>query len=286
MRDWTNVEVDVEVDVAETAGSALIDAGAMGIEERDLGDGVVTLVAYFERAPDTDALAAALATAPGVEAARRSGLRFGSTPDADWLEIWKRGFEPVPIGDRLLVVPSWKRDAAASFVDRVHIEIDPGMAFGTGSHETTRLCLEWLDEAWQGGSLLDIGTGTGILAFAAELLAPGSRVVGIDVDPLAIEVARENAAINGVENRVELRVGGADSIDERFDTVLANLTADVISAITRSLADRVGPGGTLVVSGVLAEQREGVAQDVEANGFALESVRHSGEWVALVFQGS
>ena len=284
MADWTHVEVDVASDVAETAGAALIDVGAIGVEERDIGEGVVTIVAYFETLPDQETIAAALAGAHGVEQARRSGLRVGSTPEADWLELWKRGFEPLPVGDRLLVVPSWKRDTAAVFRNRIHIEVDPGMAFGTGTHETTRLCLEWLDEAWHGGSILDVGTGTGILAFAAALLAPGCRVVGIDVDPLAIDVARENAAINRVDRSVELVVGEAESLDELFDTVIANLTADVISAIAPTLADRVKPGGTLVVSGVLAEQRDGVEGDLRAHAFALLSARQKGEWVALVLR--
>src|ERR1051325_5813108 len=113
-RDWIQLEIDFAADVAESAGSALIDAGAVGIEERPRDDDVVTLVAYF-----------------------------AERPDEDWLASWKRGFEPFPIGERLVVVPSWRRDEAYGFTERVAIEIDPGMAFGTGTHETTRLCLEW-----------------------------------------------------------------------------------------------------------------------------------------------
>jgi ribosomal protein L11 methyltransferase len=280
--DWTHVEVDVTGEVAEAAGAALIDAGATGVEERDLGDGTATVLAYFERPPDPEALGAALAAAPGVEAGRLSGLRFGSTPDADWLEVWKRGFEPVPVGERLLVVPSWRRDEADRFRGRAALEIDPGMAFGTGTHETTRLCLEWLDGAWHGGSLLDVGTGTGILAIAAALLAPGSRVVGVDVDPLAVDVARENLEINGLDGRVTLLVGDAVAIDERFDAVLANLTADVIVPSAAVLAARVAPGGTLVVSGILREQEHDVVRALEGAGLEIRDARRHGEWVALV----
>jgi ribosomal protein L11 methyltransferase len=282
MGDWAHIEVDVAAEAAETASSALIDAGATGVEERDAGEGSVTLVAYFPARPDPDVVAAFLAAAPGVEAGRRSGLRPGTTPDKDWLELWKRGFEPTPIGARLLVLPSWKQLDARSHPDRALLQVDPGMAFGTGTHETTQLCLTWLDESWHGGELLDVGTGTGILAIAAAVLARETHAVGVDVDPLAIEIARENAAINGVEARVELRVGGADAATETFDAVVANLTADVLVRIAADLEARVRPGGTLVVSGVLVEQEGDVARAIEDRGLVVESVRRQGEWIALV----
>jgi len=284
MADWTHVEIDVDEETAESVGAALIDEGAAGIEERAAGDGVVTVVAYFASPPDVDTLAAALVATPGVEQSRRSALRVGATPERDWLELWKAGFEPVPIGERLLVVPSWRRDEATRFPDRIAIEVDPGMAFGTGTHETTRLCLEWLDEEWRGGSMLDVGTGTGILAIAARLLAPESLVVGVDVDPIAIDVARENATINGVEETLRLEVATPEAVDGSFEVVVANLTADVIILERDNLTARVSGAGTLVVSGVLDVQEGDVVASLAEVGFRATTRGARGEWVRVAFE--
>jgi ribosomal protein L11 methyltransferase len=284
-RDWPYVELEAREEDADAIGSALLDAGSNGVEQHDERDGRVRLVAWFAVTPAFDAIAAAVASAPGVEpeAARLAveTLRSGATPDDDWLRLWKRGFEPVAIGSRLVVFPSWKRDMLEPYMDRVAVEIDPGMAFGTGTHETTRLCLEWLDASWTGGSLLDVGTGSGILAIAAALLATEATIVGVDVDPVAVDVARENAALNDVAERIAFQTGGPDSLEERFDVVLANLTADVVSQLAPRLSARVASGGTLVVSGVLAEQADDVARDLEAVGLERLSRRDAGEWVAL-----
>jgi ribosomal protein L11 methyltransferase len=286
--EWPFVEVDGPAEAAEALGVALFDAGATGIEQRDLDAGLVRLVAYFSAPPALEEVAARVAAAPGIEPeiarAAAATARTGATPDDDWLRIWKRGFEPTPIGRRLLVFPSWKREQAAAFADRTRIEVDPGMAFGTGTHETTRLCLEWLDEHWHGGSLLDVGTGTGILAIAAAMLEPSARVFGVDVDPIAVEVARENAEANGVAHRLELDAGGPESVEGEFDVVLANLTADVILAVTPALLDRTRSGGVLVLSGVLDEQSDGVVALMEAAGLGLELRRGAGEWVALAMR--
>jgi ribosomal protein L11 methyltransferase len=286
--EWPYVEVDAPAEAAEPIGSALFDAGSTGIEQRDLDDGRVRLVAYFAAPPALEEVAARVAAAPGLDPAvardAAATARLGSTPDDDWLRIWKRGFEPTPIGERLLVFPSWRRDDAAAFSDRTRIEVDPGMAFGTGTHETTRLCLEWLDEHWHGGSLLDVGTGTGILAIAAARLEPGSHVVAVDVDPVAIGVARENAETNGVAERMAFDTCGPESVGGEFDVVLANLTADVILAVAVELVARARPGGALVLSGILADQADGVVAEMEDEGLELESRRGAGEWVALAMR--
>lgn len=282
---WPFVELEAAAEDAESLGAALLDAGSTGLEERGGEGGRVRLVAYFPAPPDLGELARAVAAAPGVEpgAARAAAatLRAGETPDDDWLRAWKRGFEPVPVGERLLVYPSWKRDLAEQFRDRVRLEIDPGMAFGTGTHETTRLCLEWLDEWWQGGSLLDVGTGTGILAIAAALLAPEARVVGVDVDPLAVGIARENAEANGVAERISFDTSGADTAAGEFDVVVANLTADVIVLALRHLTARLRPAGRLVLSGVLVEQAEGLVSELADAGLEVAWRRDAGEWTAL-----
>ena len=197
------------------------------------------------------------------------------------MQKWKEGFEAVEIGDRLVVAPSWKLPAKGE--RRVVIQIDPGMAFGTGTHETTRLCLEAIEREWHGGSLLDVGTGTGILAIAAALLAPGSRVVAIDVDPQAIGVARENIAINGVSASVELLEGQPlNQAGQSFDVVVANLTAEVIVALMDDLASCLAPERLLILSGILNELAEDVERSLIASGLTVTERREAGEWCALL----
>jgi ribosomal protein L11 methyltransferase len=282
--EWHFVETDVPAPAADAIGSALVDLGSIGVEQRDLDPRTVRLVAYFYEAPDLSELAHGLSAARWVDGevarAAAANLRAGSTPDDDWLRLWKRGFEPTPVGGRLLVFPSWRREEAEAYTDRVRVEVDPGMAFGTGTHETTQLCLEWLDEFWTGGSLLDVGTGTGILAIAALLLKPGARIVGIDVDPLAVEIARENAANNGVGG-IELRACGPEAVEGEFDVVLANLTADVIISLRDALVARTRPGGHLVLSGILSEQADEVVLELRAAGLEVESLSAAEEWVAI-----
>lgn len=286
--EWPFVELDVDSVDAELVSASLLDLGSTGVEERPANDGRATIVAWFAATPDLAELAAALASARTLDAdvarAAASTLRAGSTPDDDWLKLWKRGFEPTPVGSRLLVFPSWKRDEALAIPGRTRIEVDPGMAFGTGTHETTRLCMEWLDANWRGGSLLDVGTGTGLLAIAAVRLEPATRAVACDVDPIAIEVAKENAGLNGVADSIAFDVCGPDGVEGQFDVVLANLTADVILFVRDALFARTRPGGTLVLSGVLVEQAAGVVAEMTALGMSLEWRRDAGEWSGIAMK--
>lgn len=286
--EWPFVEVDVPSFDAENVASTLIDCGSTGVEERPSTSQVVTVVAWFESPPDLALLAEALASSPALEAdvarAAASSIRAGATPDDDWLRLWKRGFEPTPVGERLLVFPSWRREEALRIPDRIRIEVDPGMAFGTGTHETTRLCMEWLDANWRGGTLFDVGTGTGLLAIAAVRLEPATRAVACDVDPIAIDVATDNAGRNDVADHIDFRVCGPEGVDEAFDVVLANLTADVILHVRDSLVARTRPGGTLVMSGVLVDQADGVVAELAELGLELEWRRDAGEWSGLAMR--
>ena len=286
--EWPFVELEVESGDAEIVGAVLIDLGSTGIEERPTDRGRATVVAWFAATPDLVELAASLASARTLDAdvarAAASTLRAGSTPDDDWLKLWKQGFEPTPVGSRLLVFPSWKRNEAMAIPDRIRIEVDPGMAFGTGTHETTRLCMEWLDANWRGGSLLDVGTGTGLLAIAAVRLEPSTRAVACDVDPIAIDTAKENAGLNGVAGAIAFDVCGPDGVDGEFDVVLANLTADVILFVRDALMARTRPGGTLVLSGVLVEQADGVVAEMTSLGLLVEWRRDAGEWSGIAMR--
>lgn len=291
MKIWHAVEVEI-ARVGETAATTqLWMFNTTGIEVSEDSPDFITLRAYFNTAPDTEKLRSQilhdLKLIDLPEFALR-GIKSLTIADQDWLAEWKKGYEPIEVGQRLLICPSWKRDQARD-TDRVVVEIDPGMAFGTGTHETTRGCLEMLEKYWpplsESCSLLDVGTGTGILAIAAIKLAPGSRVAGFDVDPEAIVVAEENAAINGVADDIELEVNKLSSFHvQEFDLVLANLTADVIVPLATGFAQVVKPQGVLIVSGILREQGDEVKSALEKQSFKVIEEKPDGEWVTFALR--
>jgi ribosomal protein L11 methyltransferase len=293
MKIWHAVEVEI-ARVGETAATTqLWAANTTGVEiseDKDRPD-FITLRAYFNAAPDLEKLRAQILRNLKLidlpEFALR-GIKSLTIADQDWLAEWKKGYEPVVVGQRLLICPSWKRDQARD-TDRIVVEIDPGMAFGTGTHETTRGCLEMLEKYWpprsESCSLLDVGTGTGILAIAAIKLAPGSRVIGFDVDPEAVEVALENAAINGVADDIELEVNKLSSFHgQEFDAVLANLTADEIIPLAADFARVVKPQGALIVSGILREQGDEVKDALEKQSFKVIEEKPDGEWITFALR--
>lgn len=287
MKIWHAVEIEI-ARVGESAATAqLWTFGTTGLEVSEDGSDFVTLRAYFDLAPDIARMRQEIIASLRQLNLPDSGLRRVDSltiADQDWLAEWKKGYEPVEIGNRMIVSPSWKRDQVAG-TDRIIIQIDPGMAFGTGTHETTRGCLEMLEKHWRGGSLLDVGTGTGILAIAAIKLHPGSIVTGFDVDPEAITVAEENAAINCVGDEIELEVNRLSSYAGRqFDVVVANLTADVIIPLAGEFPEVIKPGGMLIVSGILTEQGDEVLEALRSEGFEMIEAKPDGEWVTFTLK--
>jgi ribosomal protein L11 methyltransferase len=279
---WNFVSLTLAPVAGETASSLLFDLGATGTITIEESADEIKLGAYFEESVDSQGIARAI-KAEFFRAGREEDLRALSisiVEDADWMQKWKEGFEPVAIGERIVVAPSWKLPADAG--GRELIQIDPGMAFGTGSHETTRLCLELIERYWPGGCLLDVGTGTGILAIAAALLRPNARIIAIDVDPVAVEVARENVAINCVTDRVSVMEGQPGNFaGQGFDVVVANLTAEVIVDLMEELAACVRQDGWMILSGILNELRGDVERAAAEADFKIIERQDAGEWSAL-----
>jgi len=288
---WWLVTLSISRDAEDTASALLFDMGSNGIITLDESAGGVRLGAYFDDAERAEGIKLALE----AELARLGlgnalgGISLSPVSEQDWMQKWKEGFEAIDVGERLIIAPSWKLPSDSR--GRIVIQVDPGLAFGTGTHETTRLCLEAIERHWRGGSVIDVGTGTGILAIAAALLAPESRaalrpelkVVAIDVDPQAVDVARENTAINRVSDRIELHEGQPrDFAGEEFDVVVANLTAEVVVDLIRDLVACLAPGGLMILSGILSELAEDVERALLAYGFSVIERRVSGEWCAMV----
>lgn len=291
MKIWYAVEVEL-ARVAETAATTQLWAmNTTGLEVSEDAADFVTLRAYFDAEPDIEKLRQNILHNLKLIDLPEFALRrveASTIADQDWMSEWKKGWEPLPIGQRLVIAPSWKLDQVKE-TDRVIIQIDPGMAFGTGTHETTRGCLELLEHYWplksESASLLDVGTGTGILAIAAIKLQPGARVTAFDVDPEAIEVARENAEINGVADSLEIEVNKLSSYaGQEFDVVLANLTADVIVPLAADFPTVMKPQGVLIVSGILQTQGDDVKSALTAQQFHLLEEKPDGEWVSMAFR--
>lgn len=203
-------------------------------------------------------------------------LEVRSLVERDWLDAWREHYRPLVVG-RFLVKPSWI-DAPAG--GRLVVELDPGMAFGTGLHPTTQQMLQALSSLELAGrTVLDVGTGSGILALAAHA-AGASRVVGVDVDPIAVRTARENVA----GTPVEIAEGSARDVPGAFDVVLANIVAKVIAEIAPELRARTRDGGTLVAAGIIAEHEALAASALERAGYRALSRDVQGDWVSLILR--
>ncbi len=198
----------------------------------------------------------------------------------DWLAEWKQSWQPIEVGERLIVAPSWS-DAGFP-ASKIVLRIDPGMAFGTGTHETTRMCLRLIEKYFDGASFLDVGTGTGILAIAAARINPAARIEACDTDAEAIEIARENARTNNVADRISFRAGTVSEATASADCVCANLTADVILPLLPALT--AATCGQLILSGILDTQIDSVLNELRRLGYErgrCEIVR-DGEWASIV----
>ncbi len=291
MKTWHALEIEITKAAEPVVAPQLWQAGTTGLEVSEDRSDTVTLRAYFEAAPDTNKLRAEIIRVLGLLGLPETALRrmeAHTVADQDWLAEWKKGYEPMEIGARLLITPSWKR-AQLSATERLIIQIDPGMAFGTGTHETTRGCLELLEKYWppkyEHPALLDVGTGTGILAIAALKLCPAARVIGFDVDPEAIIVAGENAEINEVSEYIELATNKlAFYRGQEFDVVVANLTADVIADLAAEFNHVIKGQGTLIVSGILREQGDEVVSLLNSCSFDLLESKPDGEWVSFALR--
>lgn len=218
-------------------------------------------------------------TAAGIE------YKAGSdgVNDSDWNENWKKYFHATEIGKRLTIVPSWEEYDNRE--NRVLLHIDPGAAFGTGTHATTSLCLELLQDYIKDGSaMLDIGCGSGILAIASVLLGADSAV-GVDIDAQSVKTAHENAELNGVSDMTEFIVGDlAEKVNGRFPVVCANIVADVVIRLLDGAEKYIADGGVLIVSGIIDIRENDVLEAAEKHGYEISQKRYRDNWCAFALR--
>lgn len=278
---WHALNLVTEPSGEEAVAYALMEAGAEGTASAELPSKLVRVTGYFREVPNPEHVHTELARALQIydlPSSIVSEMTFDEVPDKDWLDEWKKSWQPGRVG-RFVIAAPWSEVAPAA--GQLVIRIEPGMAFGTGTHETTRLCLAAIEQHFQGGSFLDVGTGTGILAIAAAKLFPVARVEACDIDPEAIAIARENARLNEAD-RIDFQVGSIETVSvSSAECVCANLTADVIARLLPALIGATC--GRLILSGILESQTDLILERVKELGVESEAaVTQDGEWIAIV----
>lgn len=291
MSHYLALTFDVPADLSELATSLLDDADAGGVEIRDheilpppgmkpVPEGRAVVIGYFDDRDDGAQTLAWIREALEEQAeGQEIRASFERLDDQPWAETWKLHFQPLHVGGRLWVLPPWEEPPA----DSIAVVIEPGLAFGTGGHATTSLCLEGVLEALErrpGASTLDVGCGSGILGIAAAKLGAG-RVMMIDNDPVAVKVAQENAEENGCP-AIECSEQPIADIEERFELVIANILAMPLIELAPAISRSVAAGGELLLSGILTTQAADVRRAYEAQGLELREERRRLEWSMLV----
>lgn len=296
---WTEIVIEIALDQAESLSDTLMELGALSVSVEDADEGTEAeqplfgepgmepakrawehsrVVALLEDGTDHLALLAAAAGEIGIAV---PPFTLRKVEEQDWVRLTQSQFEPIHIGKNIWVVPSWHE---APDPDGLILELDPGLAFGTGSHPTTRLCMEWLEaHPSNGGTVLDYGCGSGILAMVAQKTGAG-EVIGVDIDPQAIESAQDNAQ----RNHCQIAFYVPDTFAEvasgrRFDIVVANILSNPLMVMAPLLSSRVAAGGSLVLSGVLARQADEVIA-AYAPFITLSVWAELDDWVALAGQ--
>ncbi|MBF0627608.1 MAG: 50S ribosomal protein L11 methyltransferase [Magnetococcales bacterium] len=279
-------ELQLFVDRAfeEMVADHLAAEGSMGVSTAVAGERL-RMTGYFPADADRHGVEIRLLLALAAEGwqAEGAGVVWNFVPEQDWAEAWKVSYGPLPVGRRLLILPSWLPEPEGEV--RQVLRMDPEMAFGSGTHATTRGCLELLEEVAAHrplGRVLDMGCGSGVLAIWAAMLG-AEAVVATDLDPVAVETAQRNAGLNGVAERLEI-VERSDVPTGPFQTLVANILAGVLIGLAGGLVGALAPGGSLILSGILQEQAREVQLAFEGEGVRLMQTRFVEEWAVLFFE--
>jgi ribosomal protein L11 methyltransferase len=276
---WYELRTTVAATESDEAAARLVDAGFAGLEERPEADGRMTLVVFAECADEAALESARQRVAAAIPGRERPAV--AALDPAVWTENWRRHFVPIEIGERLVVLPPWKADEAGR---RIAVVINPGIAFGTGHHETTSGCLRLLDRYLAPGmSVADVGCGSGILAIAAVKLGAASATA-TDNDPDALQATEENARDGGVLDRMRILAtlpATEAGPGATFDIVLANILAETLVELRELLQGAVAPGGMLILSGIEKSRRPLVDGAFLIPGWSAAEAIEDGDWVTL-----
>ncbi len=286
---WLQLRINATAETAESISDLMMDCGAVSVTFLDAKDtpvfeplpgetrlwGETDVMGLWSADADMDIALSYLRHAGALAEDARYKLEV--LEDKDWERAWMDNFHPMQFGQRLWICPSWK---SAPDPEAVNVQLDPGLAFGTGTHPTTALCLEWLDaQPLEGQTLLDFGCGSGILAVAGLKLG-AAQAIGIDIDPQAIQASEENAKRNGVAEQLTLFLAEQAPAAVEADVVVANILAGPLKELAEPICTHLKPGGTLALSGVLAAQAAQVA-DAYRPWIEIDAIIERDEWVRI-----
>jgi len=285
---WFALEITVKSEASEAIEFGLNELAALGTEINNLGvkpAETLRVIGYFNELPHDETIRAELDEALRIYGFAPDSIRkidWRKIGNVDWLFEWKKHWKPTETA-KFIIAPSWENVANS---DKIVIRIEPNMAFGTGTHETTRLCLKAIEENFEPQmSFLDVGTGTGILAIAAAKSNPkfktrNSNISGYDTDFNSITIARENAETNEVGDEIQFSVGSISETDSEYDFVCANITVDVIIPILALLIEK--SKRILILSGILKEQKNLILSELKKFGIENPKIEISGEWISVL----
>ena len=306
---WTEIKVSTNSENEDIVSSILYDVGAMGLTIEDPNDIVeltkrvddwdfideslfqsefegIVIKAYYSELEDLKSIVEdvknRLEIKPGLEGEKHLGKVIISTVDEkDWAESWKKYYKPTRIGKNIVIKPSWEEFEESP--GDIIIELDPGMAFGTGTHETTMMCAEALESYVKPSSnVFDIGCGSGVLSIVAAKLG-AKKVIGVDLDEVCVKVSNENIMINNVENLIEVRKGNLlDVVNEKADIIVANIIAEIIVIVTGEIRDFLEDDGIFISSGIIIEKIPMVENALNENGFKILEIRKLNSWACII----
>ncbi|MGT2750171.1 50S ribosomal protein L11 methyltransferase [Streptococcus orisasini] len=306
MNNWQELTIRVNREAEEAASNILIECGSQGVAIDDSADYLGGVGKYGELFPEVEQVETVKITAYYPESADMSvitaqvnerlaelsdfGLETGQVEvstqelaEEDWAENWKKYYEPARITHDLTIVPSWT-DYEATAGEKI-IKLDPGMAFGTGTHPTTKMSLFALEQVLRGGeTVIDVGTGSGVLSIASSLLG-AKDIYAYDLDDVAVRVAQENIDLNAGTDNIHVAAGDLlKGVTQEADIIVANILADILVNLTEDAYRLVKDEGYLIMSGIIADKLDMVLESAYSAGFFLETQMIQGEWNALIFK--
>ncbi|AIT08597.1 50S ribosomal protein L11 methyltransferase [Candidatus Francisella endociliophora] len=274
MQQWHQLSFDINSNQLELFEEYLFDNNAGSVTTTKKSDDLITLTILYENQHNIESIISSISKF--FENSLKSEINYEIIKDQQWEAAWLYDYEPIKIGKNIVVYPNWREPPQDN--DHIYIIVDPSIAFGCGNHETTKMCLEWLEEhVVKGSTVLDYGCGTGVLAIGAVKLG-ANYAEGIDIDPNSIESSQKNAKENNVADKTCF---SDNQPTQKFDLVVANIFSNVLISLSKSIASSLKSGGRLALSGIIENQVDEVQQEFAKYGISFEQSNQMGQWFLL-----